>query len=114
MSAHARMCAPAWICVCAVSSFTAREAAESLSIVGRGHKGTGNEPGTLLLLLKLKMWRDVHGNESVSWSLTRFQQERKQIAIGSVFHIQSELSLAVRFVFFPPCPDKRFVGSKLQ
>lgn len=68
MSAHACMCVPACVCVCVsvVLLYTARESALSSSIVDRGHKGTVNEPGTLLLLLKLKTQRDLHGNESVS------------------------------------------------
>lgn len=37
----------------------------------------------LPLLLKLKTQRDLHGNESVSWSLTRLQMDRKQISISS-------------------------------
>lgn len=46
-------------------------------------EGTVNEAGPLPLLLKLKGRRDLHGNESVSRSLTRLQMDRTQISISS-------------------------------
>lgn len=53
-------------------------------ICGPGHKGSVNEPQTLLLLQKKrKKQRGLHGNESISCFLTWLQMDRKQISISS-------------------------------
>lgn len=65
-----------------------------------GNKGTANEAGTLSLLLKLQMQRDLHGNESVCWSLTQLQMARKQISISFFNHL-------VCFIFWRRWDEER-------
>lgn len=80
---HACLSLHEHLCVSVLLLHTTQKSALSSSSVDRGHKGTVNEPGTLLLLLKLKTQHDLHANESVCWSLTQLQMDRKQMSINS-------------------------------